>query len=79
MAKRPILAIGPQKWDVEQILKESGSGEYFQYSEKDRLKSLILTHYEAYKRGESNFVTGDMQQYHRKNLTQKLSNLLKSV
>ena len=31
MAKRPILAIGPKKWDVQQILEETGSGEYFQY------------------------------------------------
>ncbi|SKB31230.1 hypothetical protein SAMN05660776_0298 [Salegentibacter holothuriorum] len=79
MAKRPILAIGPKKWDVQQILEETGSGEYFQYSEKDRLKSLILAHYEVYKKGKSGFVTGNIQQYHRKNLTQKLANLIKSV
>ncbi len=78
-AKRPILAIGPEKWDVQQILEETGSGEYFQYSEKDRLKSLISAHYEAYKNGDSNFVKGDIQKYHRKNLTQKLASLIKSV
>ncbi|MBZ9630320.1 glycosyl transferase family 1 [Salegentibacter sp. LM13S] len=78
-AKRPILAIGPEKWDIHQILEETGSGEYFQYSEKDRLKSLISGHYEAYKNGDSNFLKGDIQKYHRKNLTQKLANLIKSV
>ena len=79
MAKRPILAIGPQKWDVELILNETGAGEYFQYSEKDKLKSLILSHYKRYKNGDGNFVTGDIQQYHRKNLTQKLASLIKNV
>ena len=78
-SKRPILAIGPEKWDVQKILQQTRSGEYFQYSEKARLKNLILQYYEAYKNGDSNFVKGDIQQYHRKNLTQKLANLIKSV
>ena len=79
MAKRPILAIGPKKWDVQQILEETGSGEYFQYSKKDKLKSLILSHYKRYKNGDGNFVRGDIQQYHRKNLTGKLASLIKNV
>ncbi|PKD16130.1 glycosyl transferase family 1 [Salegentibacter salinarum] len=78
-AKRPILALGPEKWDVQQILEETGSGEFFQYSEKSRLKSLILKHYEAYRNGDFNFLKENIQQYHRKNLTQKLANLIKSV
>ncbi|HKL35130.1 MAG TPA: glycosyltransferase family 4 protein [Salegentibacter sp.] len=79
MAKRPILAIGPQKWDVELILNETGAGEYFQYSEKDKLKSLILSHYKRYKNGDGNFLMGDIQQYHRRNLTRKLASLIKNV
>jgi hypothetical protein len=79
MAKRPILAIGPDKWDVRQILKETGTGDYFQYSEKEQLKNIILAHYKNYKKGDSNFVAGNIQQYHRKNLTQKLASLLKTV
>jgi len=79
MAKRPILAIGPQKWDVQQILKETGAGEYFQYSDKEQLKSIILAHYRKFKNADSNFAIGDIQQYHRKNLTQKLANVLKTV
>ena len=79
MAKRPILAIGPQKWDVQQILEETGAGEYFQYLEKEKLKSLILSHYKRYKNGDGNFIEGEIQQYHRKNLTEKLASLIKSV
>ncbi len=79
MAKRPILAIGPKKWDVQQILEETGAGEYFQYLEKEKLKSLILSHYKRYKNGDGNFVKGEIQQYHRKNLTRKLASLIKNV
>ncbi|WP_286761631.1 glycosyltransferase family 4 protein [Salegentibacter sp. UBA1130] len=78
-SKRPILAIGPEKWDVQQILQQTRSGEYCQYSEKDRLKSLILRHYDAYKKGNDNFIKGDIQQYHRRNLTQNLASLIKSL
>ncbi|GGW88237.1 glycosyltransferase family 4 protein [Salegentibacter mishustinae] len=79
MSKRPILAIGPQKWDVQQILKETDSGEYFQYSERNKLKGVILSQYEKYKEGDTNFVKGEISQYGRKNLTEELASLIKSV
>ena len=79
MAKRPILAIGPQKWDVQQILEETDSGQYFQYSERNKLKGVILSQYEKYKEGDTNFVKGEISQYGRKNLTEKLASLIKSV
>ena len=79
MAKRPILAIGPHKWDVQQILEETDSGQYFQYSERNKLKGVILSQYEKYKEGDTNFVKGEISQYGRKNLTEKLASLIKSV
>lgn len=79
MSKRPILAIGPQKWDVRQILEETDSGQYFQYSERNKLKGVILSQYEKYKEGDTNFVKGEISQYGRKNLTEKLASLIKSV
>ncbi|MBE7639027.1 glycosyl transferase family 1 [Salegentibacter sp. BLCTC] len=79
MAQRPILAIGPKEWDVERILNATDSGAYFQYSEKEKLKSIILAHYSKYKNGDTNFVSGNIQQYQRKHLTQQLANLIKSV
>jgi glycosyltransferase involved in cell wall biosynthesis len=79
MSKRPILAIGPQKWDVQQILEETDSGEYFQYSERNKLKGVILSQYKKYKEGDTNFVKGEISQYGRKNLTEELASLIKSV
>jgi glycosyltransferase involved in cell wall biosynthesis len=79
MSKRPILAIGPQKWDVQQILEETDSGEYFQYSERNKLKGVILSQYKKYKEGDANFVKGEISQYSRKNLTEELASLIKSV
>ncbi|WP_282018643.1 glycosyltransferase family 4 protein [Salegentibacter mishustinae] len=79
MSKRPILAIGPQKWDVRQILEETDSGQYFQYSERNKLKGVILSQYKKYKEGDANFVKGEISQYSRKNLTEELASLIKSV
>ncbi|UBZ06666.1 glycosyltransferase [Salegentibacter mishustinae] len=79
MSKRPILAIGPQKWDVQQILEETDSGEYFQYSARNKLKGVILSQYKKYKEGDANFVKGEISQYGRKNLTEELASLIKSV
>ena len=79
MSKRPILAIGPKKWDVQQILEETDSGEYFQYSERNKLKGVILSQYKKYKEGDANFVKGEISQYGRKNLTEELASLIKSV
>jgi hypothetical protein len=79
MVRRPILAIGPGKWDVQQILNQTGAGECFLYSEKERLKSTILAYYKKYKNEADNFTSGAIEPYHRKNLTKKLANLLKGI
>ena len=76
-AKRPILAVGPKQWDVEQILKETGAGETFNYKDKEGLKNEILKHYKAFKEQKDNSITGDIQQYSRKKLTSKLASVLK--
>ena len=47
-ARRPILALGPEKWDVERILYETGSGNYFNYQEKKELKHRILSYYQLF-------------------------------
>ncbi|TDN87876.1 hypothetical protein DET49_1102 [Salegentibacter sp. 24] len=79
MVRRPILAIGPGKWDVQKILNQTGAGECFLYSEKERLKSTILAYYRKFKNEADNFTTGAIEPYHRKNLTKKLANLLKGI
>ena len=78
-ARRPILALGPEKWDVERILNETGSGNYFNYQEKKELKHRILSYYQLFLKKELTSNSRNIEKYTRKNLTGKLADLLKQL
>lgn len=78
-AKRPILALGPEKWDVERILNETGSGNYFNYFEKQELKHRLLAYYELYLADSLISESRNIEKYTRRNLTGKLAELLKQL
>jgi len=76
VTNRPIIAIGPENSDVEMIIKETNTGNYFNYNDYDRLKALILQHYEAFQRNDLQSHPIGLQKYHRRELTKKLSELI---
>lgn len=76
MAKRPILAIGPKNWDVQKIITESNSGQVFNYSDKNELKTQIFTYFKSFLKGKLTVDSNDISQYSRRNLTQRLSQLI---
>ncbi|SDG75694.1 glycosyltransferase family protein [Psychroflexus sediminis] len=76
-SKRPILAIGPEEWDVDKVIQETNSGECFTYNEKVRLKAYIEKSFEAYLNGKLKSKTKNIEQFSRKNLTKKLAELIK--
>ncbi len=78
-AKRPILSIGPEKWDVERILNETGSGNYFNYNNKEDLKHRIMAYYELYLKNNLRSESRNIEKYTRRNLTGRLAQLLKEV
>ncbi len=45
----PILAVGPKDTDVERILRNTNTGGYYYYDQKQQMKSQILLYFEAYK------------------------------
>ncbi len=77
-SKRPILALGPEKWDVERILYETGSGNFFNYSAKEELKFRILAYYKLYKQDQLTSESKNIEKYSRRSLTGKLADLLKN-
>ncbi|WP_417886944.1 glycosyl transferase family 1 [Zunongwangia sp.] len=77
IAKRPILAIGPAKWDVSKIITETKSGESFLYEDSKKLKKYILNSYQKYQENQLISNSVNIQNYHRKNLTEKLAKLIK--
>lgn len=76
VSNRPIIALGPKGSDVENIIQQTNTGNYFYYDDYKSLKSIILTHYEAFQNKTLQSQAIGLQKYHRKSLTKSLSKLL---
>jgi len=78
-AKRPILAIGPTRGDAAEIIKNTQTGFIVDFEDETRLKSVILDLYQDYTNGNLQVKATDIQQYHRRALTEKLSKIIKET
>lgn len=78
VSNRPIIAIGPNGSDFAEIITNTNTGVFFDYSEKVKLKNLILDFYNQYLEGKLQSNGIGLQQYSRKNLTGQLVQLLTS-
>ncbi|MCF6296059.1 MAG: glycosyltransferase family 4 protein [Flavobacteriaceae bacterium] len=76
VSNRPIIAIGPEDSDVEQIIKETNTGSYFNYSDYDKLKAVILESYKAFNNNNLQSHPIGLQQYSRRELTKQLAMLI---
>ncbi|EPR73646.1 TPR/glycosyl transferase domain protein [Winogradskyella psychrotolerans RS-3] len=76
ISETPILAIGPKDSDVEQIIKSTNTGTYFNYKQKSELKVQLLSYFEAYQNNTLEVNAIGLQPYSRKALTQKLSAII---
>lgn len=76
VSERPIVAIGPEGSDFAEIITSTNTGAFFTYVEKERLKTILLSHFELYLQKNLKVHAVGLQQYSRKNLTEKLANLL---
>jgi len=75
-AERPILAIAPTNGDLSEILTNTNSGFIVEFNDKENLKELILEMYERYKNDSLEIDNKNIEQYHRKVLTEKLIDLI---
>lgn len=78
-AKRPILAIGPEKGDLAEILETTNSGIVFSFENQKKLELEIQNLYQNYKQGNLIVNSKNIAQFHRKELTKKLSNIIKTL
>jgi len=76
VSNRPIIAIGPKDSDVEQIIKTTNTGCYYYYSDYDKLKTQILEYFNVFKTHNLQSHPIGLEQYSRKSLTKKLSQLI---
>ena len=76
VSNRPILALGPEGSDIADILAETKTGKYFDYSDRELLKSTIITYFERYKQGELLSDCVNTEKYSRRELTRTLAQLI---
>ena len=77
VSERPIIAIGPENSDVEQLITETNTGHYFSYGERKLLKETILKQFDSFRTNELKSHAIGLQQYSRKALTEKLAKLIR--
>jgi hypothetical protein len=76
VSERPIIAIGPKDSDFAEIITSTNTGVFFIYSEKERLRNTILAYFELFLENKLQVHPVGLQQYSRKNLTEKLVSIL---
>ncbi len=78
-AKRPIVAIAPKNGDLAEIVNETNAGFVVDFDDKENQKKTILDLYKKYKDGKLKVDTKNIEQYQRKNLTNKLAEVIKNI
>lgn len=78
-AKRPILAIAPINGDLAEIINETNSGIVIDFGDKVALKNAILELYAKFKLGNLTVESKNIEQFHRKELTRKVSELIYKI
>lgn len=78
VSNRPIIALGPKGSDFAEIITGTNTGVFFDYSEKEKLKKIILGYYTQFLEGKLQSHGVGLQKYSRRNLTEQLVQLLTS-
>ena len=76
VSERPIVAIGPKESDFAEIITNTNTGVFFDYSEKARLKQTIFDYYHQFLEGKLQSNGIGLQHYSRRNLTKQLVELI---
>ena len=77
VSERPIIAIGPEKADFASIIKETNTGKFFTYDDKELIKKHILELFNVFLKDELKVHAVGLQKYSRKALTEELVKLLR--
>lgn len=73
---RPILAIANENSDIKNIVIQTNTGVFCDYSELEKVKQTILNYYNLYKENNLKVFPIGLQHFSRKKLTEKLSKLI---
>ena len=74
--EKTVLSFGPKGADVARILEETKAGHHFNFDQKEEVKSFLLQQFEFWKNNEIQRNPSRIDQYSRRNLTHRLSEIL---
>jgi len=76
--KKPIFAIGPVDGDANKVIKEADCGTMVDYNDNEEAYKLLKVMYNNWLNNSSNF-TFNVEQFSRKNLTKKLTEIFEEI
>jgi hypothetical protein len=79
VSNRPILAVGPKGADIEGIIKQTNTGQFFDYSEFLALKTAIKQLFEDYQNNSLKVNAIGLQRFSRQALTKQLVDLINNL
>jgi hypothetical protein len=78
-AKRPILCLGPTNSDVAGIIRQTNTGNAFEYEDYDGLKKYVLEIFAKFESRTNIVDAKDLEQYTVKNQTKILAGFLNEI
>jgi hypothetical protein len=78
-AARPVLCVGPPDGDAAAILKETASGQCFNFTDANGIKQFLLEHYNSWSTGRYELPGREVESYSRRNLTARLAGILDEI
>jgi hypothetical protein len=77
--RHPILAVGPPEGEVSNLLKETKSGEIFDFTDQKGIFEYLKEHYEHYLAGNDPLLSTPVHNYSRKALTGDMAEILNNI
>ncbi|MCK0130657.1 glycosyltransferase [Flavobacteriaceae bacterium F08102] len=78
-AQRPILAIAPKDGDLAEIIENTGAGAVVGFDDVKFIETKLMAWFELFRQGELCLKSTSIDQYHRKNLTKSLAQIIRKL
>lgn len=73
---RPILGIGPENWEVAEMITETASGEVFNHTQETELKKVLLNWFQQFQNNSLKSSATNIERYSRRELTRQLADYI---
>ena len=78
-ARRPIIGVGPTNGDSATILKDSGAGNMFPYTDQEGIKRQIDENFKLYSENNLTVSDGEIKLYSRQAMAKSYADLLENI